>query len=171
VSTGAAFLLIVGALVELAGIVLVGSPDLFPQAQRVSEWLRLRVRRAYNRVMRLLGRPVVHTVSLGAALSASGGVRARGIVSVAADASVEDKIAFLLRREEQTQGRLDDLTEALQALRDDLASGLSEQRTSMEAYVADALSAAHQAYLPLRLLGVVLLTVGLGCVTAASFVA
>jgi hypothetical protein len=98
-------------------------------------------------------------------------VSARGIVSVAADASLENKVAFLLRRDEQTQGRLDDLTEALQALTDDVARGLSEQRASMEAYIADTLSAAHQVYLPLRLLGVVLLTVGLGCVTAASFVA
>jgi hypothetical protein len=171
VSTGAAVLLIVGALVELTGIVLVGSPDLLPQAQRFSEWLQRRVRRACDRVMRLLGRPVVHTASARLGVSVAGGVSARGIVSVAADASLENKVAFLLRRDEQTQGRLDDLTEALQALTDDVARGLSEQRASMEAYIADTLSAAHQVYLPLRLLGVVLLTVGLGCVTAASFVA
>jgi hypothetical protein len=121
--------------------------------------------------MRLLGRPVGHTVSLGAAVSGSGGVSARAIVSVAADASLEDKVAFLLRREELTRGRLDDLTEALHALTDEMARGLSEQRASMEVYVAETLSAAHEAYLPLRLLGIVLLTVGLGCVTAASFVA
>lgn len=95
----------------------------------------------------------------------------RAVPGVAAGASLEDKVAFLLRRDEQTQGRLDDLVEALEALTDEIARGLSEQRASMEAHVADTLSAAHQAYLPLRLLGVVLLTVGLGCVTAASFVA
>ena len=41
----------------------------------------------------------------------------------------------------------------------------------METHVADSLSGAHEAYLPLRLLGVLLLTLGLGCVTAAAFVA
>ena len=76
-------------------------------------------------------------------------------MSVAADASLEDKVAFLLRREEQMQTKLDDLAEAVLALTDELASRLSEQRASMEAHLADALRAAHQAYLPLRLLGVV----------------
>jgi hypothetical protein len=171
VSTGAAVLLIVGALVELTGIVLVGSPDLFPQAQRFSEWLRLRGRRVYDRVRRLLGRPVVHTVSAGSSVSTAMGLSARAIVSVAADASLEDKVAFLLRREQQTQERLADLAEGLTAQREGMARTLSEERASMEAHVADSLSAAHTAYLPLRLLGVALLAVGLGCVTATSFLA
>ncbi len=34
-----------------------------------------------------------------------------------------------------------------------MAKSLSEQRVSLETYVADSLRAAHRAYLPLRLLG------------------
>jgi hypothetical protein len=59
----------------------------------------------------------------------------------------------------------------LGAQKDDMARGLSDQQAKMEAHVADALRTAHQAYLPLRLLGAFLLAVGLGCVTAASFIA
>ena len=114
-STSAAVLLIFGASMELAGIVLVGSPDLFPQAQRVSEWLRLRAGRVYERVRRLLGRPVHRTVTGSSAVAIAGGMSARGSVSVASDASMEDKVAFLLRRDEQTQARVDDLTESVTA--------------------------------------------------------
>jgi hypothetical protein len=39
----------------------------------------------------------------------------------------------------------------------------------MEAYVADALDAAHRQYLELRLLGAVLLGIGLACATAGNF--
>lgn len=156
---------------ELAGIVLVGSPDLFPQAQRFSEWLRLQAGRVYGRVRRLLRRPVHRTVTAGAGVSTAAALSARAIVSVAADASLEDKVAFLLRRDEQTQGRLTDLAVSVSALRDETATSLSQQRASMEAHVADSLRAAHEAYLPLRLLGVLLLTLGLGCTTAANFVA
>jgi hypothetical protein len=170
-STSAAVLLVVGASMELAGIVLVGSPDLFPQAQRVSEWLRLRGQRIYERVRRVLGRPVHQTVTGSAGLATAVGLSGRGIVSVAADASLEDKVAFLLRRDEQTQGRLADLAESVSALRDETATTLSQERTRMEMHVAHSLREAHEAYLPLRLLGVLLLTLGLGCTTAANFLA
>ena len=78
---------------------------------------------------------------------------------------------FCFAADEQTQGRLTDLAESVISLKEETAGSLREQQASMEIYLVDALRAAHEAYLPLRVFGVFLLIVGLGCVTAASFAA
>ena len=51
----------------------------------------------------------------------------------------------------------------------DVEKRLRMAREEMEAHVADELAAAHGRYLEARRLGVLLLGVGLGCVTAANF--
>jgi hypothetical protein len=154
----------------LAGIVLVGSPDIFPQAERFSAWLRASARRLRDRVLRLIGRrrPVVVS-GTGAGAMALGG-HARGVKSIPEDASLEEKVAYLLMREQETQLNVSDLQIHLADLGRESAERLEELRGRMEGHVADALRAAHERYLGLRLFGIVVLAVGLVCATAANFV-
>jgi hypothetical protein len=169
-NASAGVLYIAGASLELVGIVLVGSPDLFPQAARVSRWLRLRVEVITNRLMRLFGRPRHRTVTARAGVSAAGGLSASGFVSVSESASLDEKVAFLLRRDEENQRRSNALHARVAAIEQESPKRLEELRREFEQHVADALASAHEVYLPLRLTGAGLLVMGLGCATAANFV-
>src|SRR5215211_821999 len=92
VTCQAAVLFAVGAGIEFVGIVLLGFPDFVPGAVRVSRWLRLRARRAENRLRRMLRRPprrkVVNLEALAHA-RATGHLSLK--VSVNPEATVEEK--------------------------------------------------------------------------------
>jgi hypothetical protein len=63
-----------------------------------------------------------------------------------------------------------DLGARLTAIEEGTPERLEELRRGMELHVAQAVEAAHREYLPLRILGALLLALGLGCVTVANFV-
>jgi hypothetical protein len=163
-------LYIAGAFIEFLGIILVGSPDLFPQARRVSGWIGLGYRRVTNRFWRLIGRPRSKIVSLGLAgeVSTSGSLSAVKVTTSVG--TIGQKVDFLLRRDEEAQRHVNELRERIRVLEGKIASGLETARAEMEDHVTHALRTAHEAYLPLRIVGVVALVVGLGLVTAGNFV-
>lgn len=165
------FLYIAGAAVELAGIILVASPDLVPQAQRASKWLGLQYARAEKRVRQFIRRPRQSTtVEVGTA----GEINLAGSISAVKTTSnvgtLEQKVDFLLRRDQEAQAHVNELRERLRALEGDTEAKLSSTRSEMKQHVANALRAAHEAYLPLRIVGVVALVLGLCLVTTGNFV-
>lgn len=135
----------------------------------------VRLRRIYrliaNRVRRLLRRPlrcVVHEVGGGAAIALGG--RALGIVSVAEDAALERKVAFLLERDRKAQEAEARLSERLDDLGKSTSKRLGEVRSELKDHFARKLAEELNRYRPLRVLGTVALALGLGCTVAASFV-
>jgi hypothetical protein len=104
-----AVLLVLGVVFEFAGIVLLGFPDFVPGAVRLSGWLRRRSRAVENRLRRLLRlppRPVVHKAGadfgVGVELSAS------AVVGTGAT-TLEDKVEYLLRRDQDAQREANEL--------------------------------------------------------------
>lgn len=89
--------------------------------------------------------------------------------SVGAEASLERKIEFLLQRDQEAQEEANQFRARLDAVECGSAKRLEELREGMERHVAESLVAAHEQYLPLRLLGAAVLFVGVGCATAANF--
>jgi hypothetical protein len=168
--TTQAALLVVGAAFEFAGIVLVGSPDLFPQAVRVSGWLRLRHRTIVNRLWRLIGRPRAKVVEIGLASEINVAASLSAIKSTSDIGSLEDKVGFLLRRDQEAQRDMNALRERVDAIERDSPKRLDELRDSMETHVAGELRAALEVYLPLRVAGAFALAAGLICVMVANFV-
>jgi hypothetical protein len=165
-------LLVFGVLAEFAGIVLLGFPDFLPGALRLSAWLGRRGRRVLNRVRRLIGLPSLTThVSIAAAgeYNLAGNVAA--LVVSREEGTLEEKVDFLLRRDQDAQRRLNDLEHRLNDLEGESPRRLEELRTAMEEHVARELSAALEAYRPLRIAGTVALFVGLACVTTATLLA
>lgn len=159
-----------GAGAEFVGIILVASPDLFPEARRLSRWIEPRLRRVENSLRRLVGLPARRRVVYGSAAGAIGfGGSAEGIVGFNPDATLDEKVEFLLRRNEQSQREANVLTRRIDALQHETAEQLAHSQRDMEALIETRLEAERESYRPLRLLGVFALAIGLGIVTIANF--
>jgi hypothetical protein len=164
-------LLIVGALLELLGIILVASPDLVPGALRLVRRVRPRLRQIENRVRRLVGlsaRPITHEVAAGGALALGGSVS--GVVGIDPDRPLEDKVAFLLRRDADTQSELNSLARRVGSIEAEGAKRAAELRAEMESHVERELAAAKEDYRIARISGAIVLASGLALTTAANFV-
>jgi hypothetical protein len=167
----ATILLVIGSVFELGGIVALGFPDLLPGALLLSTWLGRQWRRAANRLRRLVGRkPQDVVVTAGAALGAGVALGATAIVSPGAT-TLEGKVEYLLRRDEDVQRRMTELTVRLGRLEAESPERLNELRQTMETHVARELSAALEAYRPLRVAGTIALVIGLACATLAALLA
>lgn len=171
-SAEAVALLTVGALLELIGVVALAWPDFLPWKRRTAAWLLGVYARVEVRMRRLLRMPppsLTMQVS-GAASISLVSTGAAVITGPSADASVEEKIAFLLQRDQQAQRlenelarRLNDVSKTMTDRLDKLGSNLAEEHESK-------LAAALAEYRPLRILGTVLLAVGLACQVAANLI-
>jgi signal transduction histidine kinase len=84
--------------------------------------------------------------------------------------SLEDKVEYLLRRDQDAQRRANELDARLDRLEAESTERLAELRGKMETHVAHELSTALEAYRPLRVAGTIALVIGLVCVTVATFV-
>jgi len=163
-------LYVVGAICELFGILVIASPDWFPHVVRFAEWLRPRVRAVENRVRRFLRlRPhvVTHQVAAAGEISLAGRLTSRTSISDAA--SHEQKVAYLLRRDAETQERLGVLERRADAVERDLPQRLAQLRGELEAHVAGEVGAAASTYRATRIVGAIALTLGLALTTAGSF--
>jgi hypothetical protein len=81
---------------------------------------------------------------------------------------LEDKVAFLLRRDEATQGALQELNDRVVELEKETERRLDAEREEMEAFVGEALAAEDARYRWARILGAVLLVAGLVCTAVAT---
>jgi hypothetical protein len=159
-----------GAVIEFVGIVLLGFPDFVPGAVRLSQWLRVSARRVANRlrrVVRLPPRPTVVTLE-GLVHGRSMG-RASVTVAVSPGATLEEEVAFLLRRDQESQNRINALTERVAEIEGRTPAELEQLRARMEAHVAQELAAARDEYRPLRIVGTIALALGLICMSVANF--
>lgn len=164
-------LLIVGALCEFAGVILVAFPDLLPHATRFSAWLRRRTRPVVDRLRLLVGLPPrQHVLNLSAAAEANAAMRLSVTKGVRAEATLEEQVAFLLERDQEAQRGANTLSRRIDDLEAAVPGQLDELRGQMHAHVERELTAAVEQHRELRVLGAVALALGLACVTVANFV-
>jgi len=164
-------LLVFGVVAEFAGIVLLGFPDFLPAPIRFSRWLSRQWQRTANLVRRLFRKPPRAVVVTAGASSALGiAMSASAHVSTSAT-TLEGQVEYLLRRDQDAQREANQFAARLNRLEEESAERLIEARKQMEEHVARELDAAEQEYRPLRIAGTVALAIGLGCVTAATFLA
>jgi hypothetical protein len=111
VSTAQGILLVIGAVLQFGGIVLIAFPDFLPHGQRLSRWLGHRARMVINRVRRLFGmKPLQKIVYGSGTVKGSASVSGSGLVSISDDATQEEKIAFLLQRDQEAQQAINTLS-------------------------------------------------------------
>jgi hypothetical protein len=89
-------LCLVGLVLEGLGIVVILFPDVVPGLQRLDQWLRRQGQRVANGVRRVLGLPRV--IEATGVVIATGNLtlQGRGVVLPGRNASLEEKVQFLL---------------------------------------------------------------------------
>jgi len=155
-----------GALLELGGILLVGWPDVLPYGERASLWLRSTAERI---VRRALGRPRAYAMHAEAGGVIMTGASISGTVSVDPGASLEDRVNYLLRRDNATQEKVGVLDKRLRTMEENVPKRFDQLRAETERHVAGEISAAEWRYRPLRFVGALALGLGLALTTIANF--
>ena len=164
-------LYVLGAILELVGIAFVAAPDLVPGARRFSRWAAPRWRRFENRVRRLVGLPPrAISVSVQGVTAAAVALGGTAIVTITHGATVEEKVEFLLRRDQERQQSEAEMGRRITAIERESPQRLAELRSDMEARVADEVEAAKVEYRPLRVLGALALTLGLALSTLGNLI-
>lgn len=153
---------------ELWGVLLIASPEVRPIAERtgavVAGSARAGGRRLKARARRVLGIRKTHNITLGTALemdSALGLKVARGTVGPPAEASLEDKVTFLLGERKRLVGLIETLENQTREQIDELRSDIRGATAELREHTAVAVKAVAEAELQMRLLGVVFVVVGL----------
>jgi hypothetical protein len=166
------WLLSIAGSLELWGVLLVASPELVPVLRRLGAALfdlwgstKSLARRAADWALRKLGRPRKHHVSLSAAVSGGGAMSAKGTVGVREGATNEEKIEFLLQRDQATQSRLADLREELDELPRRWRADMEAKAGTLRREQQKGLARLRDEHLAARFGGVVLLVLGLGLAT------
>ena len=163
-------LYLVGGVLEVVGIILVAAPDLGPLWKSGQERLRKAWDRLGAKVRSLLRRPRHVTASTSVSGGIALGGSARGIVGVSPAATTEEKVAFLLRRDEETQNRIADLHEALARARTEADRKLADTRAELEERLMVEIRRALDLYRGQRLAGIGMLVLGAICLSAGNFV-
>jgi hypothetical protein len=164
-------LLIGGAAFELFGIVLIAAPDLVPGARRAGAWLSVRTQREVDRLRLAIRRPRHQVVQVpGLAHARAMGNPPSVRISVNADASLDEKVAYLLSRDQDAQRVVNDLAGRVAAIETQLPGQLATLRDEMRTHVAAELAASEADYRPARIGGTIALAIGLVLVTVANFV-
>jgi hypothetical protein len=164
-----AALYIVGALFELGGIVLIAAPDLVPGALRLAGRANRRWRPIENRirrVLRLRPRRYVGSATL------TGGIEFAGRISAVKGTSattLEEKVEYLLRRDEEAQRATNEIRDAVADVRVEVARTLDELRDELRAHVAREITASDGAYRTARIAGTIALSLGLLLATLGNF--
>lgn len=163
-------LYIVGALCELLGIVLIAAPDLVPGAKRVGRWIRLRWRTVENRARRSLGlSPRGRVFESSAAITARGRFSAKGTVGHVEDAPLEEKVEYLMRRDQAAQETAHRITERVEALEAESRQSVEDLRREVEALIETELRAAQEDFQAIRIGGTIALATGLALTTLGNF--
>jgi hypothetical protein len=163
--------LVVGGLLEFGGIVAIAWPDLLPWKERTSRWISSAYRRTTSRLLRLLGRRPpgrVFEVSGGASARVTSG--AAVVTAVNEEATLEEKVAFLLRRDQKVQRDAEDLSVRIGDLEQGTPERLDEVRADLKDHFAERLAEALNRDRPLRIVGAFALGIGLTFTTLANFV-
>jgi hypothetical protein len=163
-------LAIIGALFQFVGIVLLAASDLLPGARRLGRWLRVHSRSVERRIrefFRRPPRPIVASVAVSDSSSVSDSASA--VVSTGAT-TVEEKVEFLLRRDQEAQRHMNDVAKRLTELQGDVPQRLSALSDELKGHVAAGVAAAQADFRATRLLGSVALALGLVLTTWATLI-
>lgn len=168
----AADLFWIGIGLELVGLALVGASDYVPLARTIGHVVGRSLKRsavsAWWRVARLFGRrrTIYASVSPGGVTISGGHIT--GIVSPGENATLEQKVEFLLRRSVEWQEALQDIERRLGELPAAWRSDIATARTELEARFERRLTETQERYLLARRIGLVCLLAGVGCVAASN---
>jgi hypothetical protein len=163
-------LLIGGAAFEFVGIIFVAFPDFVPYGIRFAQWQRRCGRAVLDHIRRILRRPRNVVIQVGTASEVSAVGRASLMKSVSDAATLEEKVDFLLTRDQEAQRDLNIVRQRVEDLEADTSKRLDQLRREIETRFTQDLKAALDEYRPLRIWGAVALLLGLACVTYANFI-
>lgn len=128
------------------------------------------LRRAERAVRRLLRRPRTHFVSGTAGLGIDVGGRVSGRAHPPEGATLEENVAYLLRRDQDVQDMLDDVGSSLASMPARWSADIDEASEALRGQHTRALEQMRVRHLEARLLGVALLFIGIGLATAGNLV-
>jgi hypothetical protein len=164
-------LYLLGAFLELSGILFLAAPDLVPGALGLSRWTSTHWQTIESRLRRLLHLPIRRTVYADAVTGTmTMGGSAVGITSMSSEATLEQKVEFLLRRDQESQHTENRLGERVRDVERELARQLNELRGAMVEHVDRRLTAAQADYRTAREIGTAALVLGLAMTTWANFI-
>ncbi len=165
-----ATLYLVGAACELAGIGLVAAPDLVPGARRLSQWLERQWRAAETRLRRVLRmKPREQVIAMAGLNSAHATSSASAIVSLDPNASLEEKVEYLLGRDEAAQRSANALNDRMRTLETETRRTAVELRGEVATRIEAETESAQADYRPVRIFGSVAFVVGLALTTWGNF--
>lgn len=174
-TTTRGWLATLAAAFELWGVALVASPELRPIAERAAAaaWKALRTigQSIWTRMRQLLGIRRTHTIHLGAALELSAAMGAevrRGRQPPSTEATLEEKVAYLLAQEERHLKLINDLENRLRKDMDAMREELEGTATQLREHTSVSVREAAEAELRMRLLGVAFVIAGIVLAYAAS---
>jgi hypothetical protein len=157
------YLFIVAGVLEFTGIMAVAWPDFLPYGERLSAWLGRAYRSAYQRTADLMRqfsrRPRGVIVQAPAATLTLAGRGVTGRATVPPDATYDEKVGYLLKRDQDVQAMFDSLSARME-------ERLGEVRTELKVHVASEMG----RYRALRIGGTVALGLALACTIATGFV-
>lgn len=164
----AAVLFILGALLQFLGIGLIAAPDLVPFGLRAAGWSRRRWRVLENYVRPLVGlRPREIVVHGAATITGTARIRAARVVETDAE-ELEGQVAFLLRRDRDSQLLMNRLLERISVLETVTERGFADLQDELKDHVTDSLAAAQADDRWTRVGGAIALAMGLALTTWAS---
>jgi hypothetical protein len=158
-----------GVAADLLGIFCLAAPDFVPEGPRISGW----VGRAENSLRRLVGRqPRAYAMNAEAGSYTILGARTSGMVGPGPHVTTtEEKVEYLLRRDQASQSELDALAVRVRYLEAETPEQLAKAEQELKDHVARKLAAARVEYRPLRQLGAILFVFGVVCLALATFLA
>jgi hypothetical protein len=157
---------LVGAVVELLGILLVASPDLVPGAGRFAAWARPRIENLVRRLVRARPHPINQE-------TATSELRLGGnlLVKLSSQAqTLQEQVAFLLRRDAEAQRSMNELRQRVGSLEEALKREVASVQEHLEDRIEDRIAEAQRDFRTARFFGVAALAVGLGLSTAGNLV-
>ena len=159
-----------GAGFEFVGIILLAFPDLVPYGIRFSQWQRKHIRTLLDQIRWALGRPRNLTIEVGSAVAVDLAGRASVMKSASATATLEQKVEFLLSRDQEAQRDINALQKQIEDIQTESSKRLVQSRHEIETRFAQELKSAQDIHRPLRIWGAMALLFGLACVTYANFI-
>src|SRR2546426_295103 len=129
-------LLVGGAFFEFAGIIVLAFPDAAPYWLQFLQWLRNHTSALRNRIRRLLGWRSSKVIEVQGTAEASSSGRASVLLSISANATLEQKVQYLLNREQEAQHNINALRERMEDFETESRGALKRSRREIEAHFA-----------------------------------
>jgi hypothetical protein len=150
-----------GGSAELFGLIFTASPELQPMT--VAAWARVRAsaRRGIGRLRALLRRPRVIHASTGIASSGEMAGSISVIKGVREDATLEERVEWLLNRDREAQEEAKKLRQELHELPKQWATDIEAVSTALRLEIQQNLDEVRDFRLGDRLNGIALLAVGI----------